>query len=423
MIIRDPVHGDIELTPAERTLLDNPMVQRLRRIKQLGTAYLVYPGCMHTRFEHSLGTLWTTTLILDALRRRGYSVSDEVQRTLRAAALVHDVAHIPFGHTFEDERKVFERHDTPQRLRRFLVESDLGEALAKQGLLEDVYRLLTRPDDWQGQVVSGVFDADLLDYLRRDAYFAGLSQSYDERIYSYFCIEEGQLAVDLTKGGLERHDARSEIIHLLRLRYFLTERVYFHHAKVISGAMISKALELALELGVRAEDLYDKGDETLLAFFEDVGREHEPDERARGIAHLVRGVKERRLYKRAYLRTYDGTPPSVRQQLIERYHASVTRRSALEQAIADAAGVSAHHVIVYCPARSALKEAGVLARLPTTTCRLDQMPGRHMELDALAEQYTRIWRFWVFAHPTAQAAVAKAAEDVLDLPNELTGSV
>src|SRR5690606_39688109 len=91
--------------------------------------------------------------------------------------------------------------------------------------------------DWSSDVCSSdLLDADLLDYLRRDSYFAGLRQDYDDRIYSYFCIEDGQLACDLTKRGLERHDARSEIVHLLRMRYFLTERVYFHHAKVISGA-------------------------------------------------------------------------------------------------------------------------------------------------------------------------------------------
>src|SRR5690606_23964238 len=100
---------------------------------------------------------------------------------------------------------------------------------------------------------------------------SGLRQDYDDRIYSYFCIEDGQLACYLTKRGLERHDARSEIVHLLRMRYFLTERVYFHHAKVISGAMVSKALELATEQGVVEEDLYDLTDEGLFQFLAEFG--------------------------------------------------------------------------------------------------------------------------------------------------------
>ena len=290
MIIRDPIHGDIELTPEEVRVLDSWEMQRLRSIKQLGTAYLVYPGCTHTRFDHSLGTLAAAARILQALGRKGEKVPPGDARLIRIAALVHDVTHIPFGHTFEDERKVFPRHDTPPRIRHFLSRGELGEVLDELGVQDQVIGLLTEPQDWRGQVVSGTLDADLLDYLRRDSTFAGLRQDYDDRIYSYFCIEDGQLACDLTKKGLERHDARSEIVHLLRMRYFLTERVYFHHAKVISGAMVSKALELATEQGVTEQDLYELGDESLFRFLV---------ERGEAIAGLIDGVRRRRLYKRA----------------------------------------------------------------------------------------------------------------------------
>src|SRR5690606_24199073 len=155
-----------------------------RGIKQLGTAYLVYPGCTHTRFDHSLGTLAAAERILQALRRKGQRVTSDDARLIRIAALVHDVTHIPFGHTFEDERKVFPGHDTPLRCRRFLSRGELGEAFDQLVLQEAVYALLTYPSDWRGQVVSGTLVAVLLDYLRRDSYFAGLRQDYDVRIYS-----------------------------------------------------------------------------------------------------------------------------------------------------------------------------------------------------------------------------------------------
>ncbi len=415
MIVRDPIHGDIELTRDEQSILDTAVVQRLRAIKQLGTASLVYPGSTHTRFEHSLGTLFTAKRILDALRRNGYRVSKDEARSIRVAALVHDVTHIPFGHTFEDERKVFARHDTPQRMRFFLHEGELGEVLRHVGVAEDVLDLLIHPRDWRGQVVSGAFDADLLDYLRRDAYYTGLSHNYDDRIYSYFCVESGQLAVDLTKDGLERHDARSEIIHLLRLRYFLTERVYFHHAKVVSGAMISKALELATEHGLVEEALYDKGDETLLELFAEIARRHG---NAR-ISELVHGVRARRLYKRAYALTYDTTATEVREHLVETYHASMEARRRLEEHIAEHAGVSPGSVILYCSDRTALKEASVLARLPGGARRLNEGSRRHLDLDALEEQYKRLWRFWVFAQPYDAERVGRAAELILDVPNAL----
>lgn len=413
MLIRDPVHGDIELTRIEREILDLGVMQRLRYIRQLGTAHLVYPGCTHTRFDHSLGTLYTAERVLGAIERTGYAVRPDDRRAVRLAALVHDVTHIPFGHTFEDERKVFPRHDNPERMRRFILEGELGDALARHGMAEEVYRLITEPNDWRGQVVSGTLDADLLDYLRRDSYFAGLSQSYDDRVYTYFCIEGDQLAVDLTKRGLVRYDARSEITHLLRMRYFLTERVYFHHAKVISGAMVSKALELATELGVGESDLYDKGDETLLAFLSRV----DGSDGLGPITRLVDGVKRRRLYKRAFVVTYDGVSEAERDRLVEAYHARIDRRRELEREISDRAGASPEDVIVYCPAKSALKEAKILARLPGGVVRLDE--GKHLELDALSEQYARTWRFWVFAKEGTERAVARAAEAALGLANEL----
>src|ERR1041384_1405527 len=104
-LIRDAVHGDIEFGALEVELMDTPEFQRLRGIKQLGTAYLVFPSAVHTRFEHSLGTPWMARLMLDAVRRTtAISFDDEI--LIRVAALLHDMTHIPFGHTLEDERRV-----------------------------------------------------------------------------------------------------------------------------------------------------------------------------------------------------------------------------------------------------------------------------------------------------------------------------
>lgn len=409
MLVRDPVHGDIELTDEERDILESGALQRLRYIRQLGTAHLVYPGCTHTRFDHSLGTLHAARRILAALEKKGHKATLDEARAIRMAALVHDVSHIPFGHTFEDERKVFPRHDTPDRLARFLLEGELGERLERTGLGREVYELIADPRDWRGQIVSGTIDADLLDYLRRDSYFAGLSQQYDDRVFTYFCVEGDQLAVDLTKRGLERHDARSEITHLLRMRYFLTERVYFHHAKVISGAMVSKALELAVGQGVTEADLYDKGDETLFAFLTERGPKESVE--------LIEGVRLRRLYKRAFAVTYDGASEEIRDHLVARYHANIAERSALERQIAERASVAPHEVIVYAPAKSALKEASILARLPGGVRRLNEV--RHLELDALKDQYARIWRFWVFGPLGKEQAIGRAAEELLGIANEL----
>ena len=109
-VVRDAVHGDIELDDLEIELIDTPEFQRLRGIKQLGTAYLVFPSATHTRFEHSIGTAWMARRLIDAVRRTRMLSRDEEIR-IRCAALLHDVTHIPFGHTLEDERRVLPRRD------------------------------------------------------------------------------------------------------------------------------------------------------------------------------------------------------------------------------------------------------------------------------------------------------------------------
>src|SRR5205085_9050648 len=109
-LIRDAVHGDIEMSSLEVELMDTPEFQRLLGIKQLGPASLVFPSAVHTRFEHSLGTSWMAHRILESVRRsQGVSADDE--NLIRISSLLHDITHIPFGHTLEDERRVLPRHD------------------------------------------------------------------------------------------------------------------------------------------------------------------------------------------------------------------------------------------------------------------------------------------------------------------------
>lgn len=410
-VIRDPVHGDIALHPHERRILDTPEMQRLRGIKQLGTAYLVYPGCRHTRFEHSLGTLFTATRILDALRGGGHAISRDDESLVRAAALVHDVSHIPFGHTFEDERKVFPRHDHPRRLRHFLFDGELGAVLQELGLSGPIWHLLTQGGTWQADVVAGWLDADLLDYLRRDALFTGLSQSYDDRIFRYFTIANGRLAMQLARRGIDRSDARSEIVHLLRMRYFLTERVYFHHAKVIAGAMISKAVELAVRRGMGEGALYGLSDDDLLNRFAT-----EP------WGELAQGVQQRRLLKRAYALSPAQVGEEARWKLTERYHLESAAREELERRLAEAAHVPMHQVIVYAPPFTTFKEAAVPVVTRKGLLPLSRMPGAPHDISSLEEQYRGLWRFYIFAPAEGAQRVGRAAEEVLGLRNELAGS-
>ena len=124
-VMREPVHGDVYLTHDELRVLDTPEMQRLRGIKQLGTTYLVFPGALHTRFDHSIGTVHVTQKMIDAINLSfeldpagTVQVSEEEARVIRIAALLHDITHIPSGHNIEDQDGLFERHDSAYRYRR-----------------------------------------------------------------------------------------------------------------------------------------------------------------------------------------------------------------------------------------------------------------------------------------------------------------
>lgn len=403
MIVRDPVHGDVDIPDALMPVVDSPTFQRLRRIRQLGASYLVYPGALHTRFDHSLGTVHMADGILTRLGQRGERVNAHLRMTILAAALVHDVSHMAFGHTFEDERALFARHDTPARLGAALEQPDIRAALGS--LAPEVAALLGVSSPlpglapWARCLVAGPVDADLLDYLRRDAYFTGLRLVYDERVLGSLVVHDGVLAADATRHGQVRSDIHTELVQLLRMRYVLTERVYLHHAKVIAGAMIARAVEEATEAGLTLAEMFPLGDEALLELLAQRAGE------ARGLARAVMG---RRLLKRAWEISPASVPTDTRRQLQERMADRGSRR-ALERELARRSGADA--VIVHFPREPLFREADLAVLTPAGIRRLPEV---NEEAARLRERYRQLWRASVFA-PQAQAARVRR------LVQELTG--
>src|SRR5262249_52873389 len=162
----------------------------------LGTAYLVFPAAVHTRFEHSLGTSWMAHRIIQSIERN-WSVSDDEKILIRVSALLHDITHIPFGHTLEDERRVLPRHDKDEeRVDYFLRQSTVGRILKREGIQDQVITTINSGENYYSDIIGGAISADLLDYLRRDTYFCGLSQYYDERIFESFIIDQGRLVMN-----------------------------------------------------------------------------------------------------------------------------------------------------------------------------------------------------------------------------------
>lgn len=419
-VIRDAVWGDIDLPAALVEVLDTPEVQRLRGIRQLGTAHLVYPSANHTRFEHGLGTCHVATRITARLE----GLEPEVALATRAAALVHDVGHVPFGHTFEDERRIFPRHDGPDRTRHFLGQTALGEALERLGLRGLVLAALGAEEPGGPSVprlvqdvVSGTVCADLLDYLARDSLFTGIRRAYDERLFRYFAPREGRLVLRLGKRGLVREDAFSEVIHLLRLRYTLSERVYFHHAKVASGALISKLVERAVAAGLTLAELYPLSDDGLIDMLE---RRFAPSDAV--LARLLSDFRARRLPKRAYVVTRR-VGPELQASLVARFHDDAAQREAVEAELEDELGLAPGQVILYCPEpRMALKEADIPVQLGNG--ELASLKDLELtEVDDLLDKHRGLWKFTVLAAADAadrRRELAAACAARFGVASELT---
>jgi HD superfamily phosphohydrolase len=293
----DPVHGsDIVLSPYEVRIINTKAFQRLRGIKQLGPCEVVWIGATHNRFQHSLGTLFMAERIINYINTNPFSKGAKInlaQRIVcRLFALLHDIGHVPFGHTIEDERPAIPGHHTDKLRLRKLVEGELGIVLKeiedkmndeqKESIgigikiedgdnhrdimsLEDVIVELisgckgetdpTKADKKNIKIpvkfeifldiVGNTICADLFDYLRRDTYATGLKRTFDDKILSNLKIsEEGRLVLEVLGKEHGRASARAEIINLIEVRYTLAERVYFNETKMWAAAMISKAVEM-----------------------------------------------------------------------------------------------------------------------------------------------------------------------------------
>src|SRR3989449_2739310 len=200
--IRDPVHGYVKITEVERDLIDSPFIQRLRRIHQLAGAYLVYPGAVHSRFEHVIGTMNVAGMIAESLSKRIGIDNDEIQE-VRLAALLHDAGHGPFSHMYEEvltEKTDITHEDISQRV---ILETSIKEILEKHGFSPKkmselcVGKQTTKPP-YMNEIIAGGHSADIMDYLLRDSYFTGVEYGRVDiyRVIDSLYVVENHLALD-----------------------------------------------------------------------------------------------------------------------------------------------------------------------------------------------------------------------------------
>jgi len=246
-ILNDPVHGFINVLSGNLfDIIEHPYFQRLRRIKQLGLTYFVYPGALHTRFHHALGATHLMTQAIDVLRQKGEHVSDDEAISVQYAILLHDIGHGPFSHALEHTIIKDLSHEI---LSSYLM-NEFNELL--NGKLEDAIRIFKNqyPKKFLHQLVSSNMDVDRLDYLKRDSFFTGVSEGVisSERIIKMLKVVDGQIVVEAK--GL--HSVENFLIS----RELMYWQVYLHKTVIAAEQMLLKVLQRAKELAVRGEDVF-----------------------------------------------------------------------------------------------------------------------------------------------------------------------
>lgn len=387
-IIKDPVHGDVEVGEAALVLLDSPPLQRLRHVRQLGFAHLVYPGANHTRFEHCLGTMHLASLLC---RHLGLDRRDADLVTV--AALLHDIGHGPFSHVSE-AFMVEMMGKGHQEVEGLLHEERTAERIARCGLdPEEVAAVINGNHRYAG-IIHGDLDVDRMDYLLRDAHYTGVPYGIVDaaRLIRSTVLTETGIALD--QGGINAAES------LLIARTLMRPVVYYHHVSRIATSMFHLALLSHIEGGEDAvDDLMGMDDAALFTRLL-----ASPDPTARTLARRLYG---RDLYKRAvYVGRGQVNAASV-QNLT-----TVAESRRMAAAIAAEAGVEEETVLVDIPPFPSEMSMEVRVRDRDALVGLEQVSPL---LSTLNETRREQWRLGVYTLPDQRGEVERAANEILHI--------
>ncbi|MGN6350006.1 MAG: HD domain-containing protein [Candidatus Nitrosocosmicus sp.] len=242
--ITDPIHRNIKFTLLEKELIDTHIFQRLRRIRQLAGAHLVYPGALHSRFEHSIGSMFLAGLAGQTLYSKDYFSDQDYIQKLRVSALLHDVGHGPFYHLFEEVSET----DSTYKINH----ESIGYNIITQTIISDIIkRNGYDPDEiaslsfgkhrlnFLNEVISGGLSVDLMDYLPRDSYFTGTEYGKID----YHRIINSLEVVSNNKLGIEKSSLYS-FESMLISRYQMFKAVYFHKTVRSGEVMLLNAMKI-----------------------------------------------------------------------------------------------------------------------------------------------------------------------------------
>ncbi len=340
LYIRDTLWGSVTVDPVAAKLLDTPPMQRLRYVRQLGLAHLVYPGATHSRFEHAVGAYHLARRALANLREAGAlaSLPADEPAVIACAALLHDVGHYPFSHALEEIGAPHHEVLSEWLVTRGPVADVLRTEIAADAP-ERIFALICgkSPSPLQG-LISGSYDLDKIDYLRRDSLLCGVPYGViDEgRLIQAMRLlrdpQSGKLAIGIAAKGL------AAVESLLFAKYQMYRNVYWHHAVRSATAMYKRIVEQALERkAVRLEQLGAFTDEALLHAVGEGGADP-----------MVASLRERRLFKRAF----EASAAELPGDALEWISTDLPRVRAVEASLAAELGLAPTDVLLDYPAKT-----------------------------------------------------------------------
>lgn len=333
--ITDPIHKHIRFTEAEHDILDSQMFQRLRRIRQLAGAHLIYPSAQHSRFEHSLGTMHIAGYAGETLLSNGYLESEEEIQELRLAALLHDIGHGPFSHLFEEVLNEKSRKNHEDIGKEIILKSEISDIISRYGYDSSTVSNLSCGQSkikFLNEIIAGSLSADIMDYLPRDGMFTGAEYGnidYHRLVTSFQVVTNDQLALD--------RSALYSFESMLISRYEMFKAVYFHKTVRSAEVMLLHSMLLADEqlnlTDISLENFSELTDENVLERIISLKDQNEI------ASNLATDYRSRRLLKCVYekfLHRHDPTFKKINRDTL----------NDLGLRIAETAGVSGSSVFV-----------------------------------------------------------------------------
>ncbi|MEM3928180.1 MAG: HD domain-containing protein [Archaeoglobaceae archaeon] len=369
-IIHDPIHGAIRVSDEILRIIDTPQFQRLRGVKQLGFANLVYPGANHTRFEHSIGAMHLAKVLAEKLK-----LGEEVV----ISALLHDIAHFPFSHSGEG---LLKNHAMRHEDVELAIRGELREIIGELGFsVREIKKMVSGEVN---SIVCGDVDVDRMDYLVRDSHYTGVAYGIVDlpRLIEKIKFSNG---VVVEEGGIRAVES------LLISRFLMYPAVYRHHVCRIATKMFERAMERIIERGMRIEKILDMNDCEAMSLL----KEYEPD--------FYSMIRNRRLFKRAI---YVG-----RESVDLREVMKMNERRA-ERKIAEMAGVDEKYVIVDIPEIEELREFSIRVEVNGVLKRIEEVSSI---VRALKNSWIETWRLGVYTKKEFVEDVKKCAIDYLGI--------